>query len=206
MNSNLRASSQLGALIKRFDSTIDGVFDRYRALPACYTIASLISILGDFGFIWSLIATVEAIGSRSSLKRSTVKLAASGVSAFVVNASLKAAFKRDRPSTDEKRNSSLPRRRPTSTSFPSGHSLAAFSSAVVLSDSPGETVGFLCIAVLVGTSRIYLQDHYPSDVAGGAVIGCTLGFIVRRLLKRRLLGQRFEPAGIRSPSSVLKLP
>ena len=57
--------------------------------------------------------------------------------------------------------------------FPSGHTSAAFSVAVTLSFAfPQWQAIFFLMAALVGYSRIFLGEHYPSDVMVGAIIGC----------------------------------
>lgn len=65
-------------------------------------------------------------------------------------------------------------------SFPSGHSTAAFSMATVFSYTfPLGTPIFFGIALLVGSSRVYLGLHYPSDILMGAFIGVmTAGIVV----------------------------
>ncbi len=75
-------------------------------------------------------------------------------------------------------------REPTTTSFPSGHTLAAFCAATVMSqrdDRAGNALLFTS-AALVGLSRLHLRAHHASDVLGGAAIGTVLGLIGRRLL------------------------
>lgn len=57
-------------------------------------------------------------------------------------------------------------------SFPSGHTATAFALAMALSLSyrQGRPIFFL-FAFLVGLQRIISQNHFPSDVIAGAVIG-----------------------------------
>jgi len=59
-------------------------------------------------------------------------------------------------------------------SFPSGHSISAFSAGVVLTYiAPKKSWGilFLILAVLVGYSRMYLSEHFFEDVTVGSAIG-----------------------------------
>ena len=58
-------------------------------------------------------------------------------------------------------------------SFPSGHTCASFSCAVVYykmyPDIKGK--GAMALAVLIALSRLYVGVHYPTDVLGGAIVG-----------------------------------
>lgn len=73
-------------------------------------------------------------------------------------------------------------------SFPSGHSLTAFCfwMAMIVSvwmqtQSVFVTLAFAVVSVsivaLTGLSRIYMAVHWPSDVAGGYVIGAVWTFV-----------------------------
>jgi membrane-associated phospholipid phosphatase len=71
-------------------------------------------------------------------------------------------------------------------SFPSGHTIAAFSVATVMSERYGRThrwVPFVSYgaASAVGFSRVSLSSHYVSDVAMGAV----LGYVITRYVVLR---------------------
>ena len=59
-------------------------------------------------------------------------------------------------------------------SFPSGHTVTAFSSAVVLtylSKNSRWGMFYLLAAIMVGYSRMYLSEHFFEDVVAGSVIG-----------------------------------
>lgn len=57
-------------------------------------------------------------------------------------------------------------------SFPSGHTAAAFCTALVLgSFLPVLGAIWMLVAMLVAYSRIYVGVHYPSDVLAGGIIG-----------------------------------
>lgn len=60
---------------------------------------------------------------------------------------------------------------PDRFSFPSGHSAAAMSVAIVYAFAfPSLAVLLIPVAVLVGASRVCLGVHYPGDVLTGQVI------------------------------------
>lgn len=68
-------------------------------------------------------------------------------------------------------------------SFPSGHTTASFSTAVILLlNFPAFSVTFLSLALLVGISRMYLGVHYPSDVLIGSIIGITFAIITHSIM------------------------
>lgn len=63
-------------------------------------------------------------------------------------------------------------------SFPSGHTAASFTLAVIFSlNYPELRMFFISLAALVGISRIYLGVHYPSDVIIGALIGTLFSYL-----------------------------
>lgn len=65
-----------------------------------------------------------------------------------------------------------PLRREKDHSFPSGHTAAIFSTAVIMNAYlPGAAALFYSLAMLVGYSRVYIGVHYPSDVLAGSIVG-----------------------------------
>lgn len=67
----------------------------------------------------------------------------------------------------------------THFSFPSGHTTAAFSICLVLTlllNRRWKWVGsiFLILATAIGYSRVYLSQHFPTDVLAGALLGTTV--------------------------------
>jgi undecaprenyl-diphosphatase len=71
---------------------------------------------------------------------------------------------------------------PRSTSFPSGHSAAAFAFATGACDElPVLAPVLVPLAGAVAYSRVHIGVHYPSDVAAGAAIGIGSGVLATRL-------------------------
>ncbi len=69
------------------------------------------------------------------------------------------------------------------TSFPSGHTMAAFALCSLLSLMLGRKRAqwgllFAFLAILVGVSRIFLVQHFLVDVLAGAVLGLLLSGLV----------------------------
>jgi len=67
---------------------------------------------------------------------------------------------------------------PDEFSFPSGHMAASCVMAVIIGSSfSALIIPLISLAVLIGTSRVYLGMHYPSDVLAGAILGISSGYI-----------------------------
>jgi membrane-associated phospholipid phosphatase len=69
----------------------------------------------------------------------------------------------------------------TQYSFPSGHTTAAFAtwfSLALLSKKTVWKIIFLLTAFLVGYSRMYLSQHFFSDVYAGSLIGVTFSILL----------------------------
>ncbi len=67
------------------------------------------------------------------------------------------------------------------TSFPSGHTLAAFALftflALVVPRKKGIPVLLFLMALSAGMARVYLVQHFLEDVLAGAVLGVLLGVL-----------------------------
>lgn len=68
--------------------------------------------------------------------------------------------------------------KPSSYSFPSGHTASAFAAATALLwHSRKWGIPTMIFAAVMGFSRIYVQVHYCTDVFGGIVAGAICGLI-----------------------------
>jgi membrane-associated phospholipid phosphatase len=83
------------------------------------------------------------------------------------------------------------------TSFPSGHTALAFAMAASLSDDihrTWATVGLYGLATGVAASRVYQQQHWVSDVLGGAALGIT---------SAKLVSGRWRILGLQPPRFLI---
>ena len=85
----------------------------------------------------------------------------------------------------------------TFASFPSGHSITAFCTAVALGYfMPRLRWPLLFVALLVAMSRVIIGAHYPSDVLAGAAIGVGTALLMRRAFARRGIVFRETARGV----------
>jgi undecaprenyl-diphosphatase len=168
------------------DQAIDAAFEPLRGRPGVDRAAAVVSNLADYGLIWVALALLKARRRGPGRRRAVVALAAAGFSSLFVNRAVKAAVSRERPED----HLLVAVRPPTSSSFPSGHTLAAFCTAIVLAESDAQTAAQVGFASAVAASRVHLRAHHPTDVLGGAVIGSVLGLALRPVVNAVTPGRR----------------
>jgi len=178
--------STFAGLVHRLDARVDAWFEPWRGNPSLDGFAKVVTGLGDHGLMWAATTAWRARHTGPERARAVRALTIAGIESSLVNAGVKSLVGRSRPDGVgiQLSEGGIPVREPTSTSFPSGHTLAAFCAATVMSqrgDRAGNALLFTS-ASLVGLSRLHLRAHHASDVLGGAAIGTVLGLIGRRLL------------------------
>jgi undecaprenyl-diphosphatase len=177
------------------DDAVNAAFEPLRGNPQADRAAAMVSNLADYGLVWVVLAALKARRRGPNRRRAIVALAAAGFSSLIVSRVVKAAVERQRP--DDHLEATV--RTPSSSSFPSGHTLAAFCTAFVLADSDTQTAANVGFAAAVAASRVHLKAHHPTDVIGGAAIGSVLGLGLRPLVNLVTPGtrQRRLPLGTR---------
>jgi undecaprenyl-diphosphatase len=187
-----------------------------RHFPAwVYPIFGAITRLGDSGYIFasSAIVTFAALllrgrGQGVAFDRACLFLAERGFFIFAVNAVAgivgqiaKHLFGRARPpliDTVGPFHFDMFALKASFASFPSGHSLTAFGTALALAYMlPRWRWALLSVAVLVAVSRVIISAHYPSDVLAGASIGLGTAILLRRAFALRGITFRYLPHGPR---------
>jgi undecaprenyl-diphosphatase len=168
------------------DDAVNAAFDPLRGNPQVDRAAALLSNLADYGLIWVVLAAFKARHRGPDRRRAVVALATAGFSSLIVNRMVKEAVARERP--EDHLEATV--RTPSSSSFPSGHTLAAFCTAFVLAESDAQTAANVGFAAAVAASRVHLRAHHPTDVIGGAAIGSVLGLGLRPLVNLVTPGTR----------------
>jgi undecaprenyl-diphosphatase len=170
----------LAALTRRLDEWFDATLhwdrravDTIAAHPALRRFARMFitaTYLGD-GYLWGGLGLGLILFGRS-VDRYNVLI---GLAITFVNVAVfrlvKVLTGRLRPMSD------LPRLRSRIVdgySFPSGHATTSFGLAWIVARSYphiGIQVAVYLVATTIAFSRVYVREHYPLDVLGGAILG-----------------------------------
>ncbi|MCS7245954.1 MAG: phosphatase PAP2 family protein [candidate division WOR-3 bacterium] len=132
---------------------------------------------------YSLIHIFSKIKKNKDLEEFSVN----GIKSFLISGALvlcmKTIFGRSRPYMNEGSLSFKPfNLKNDYQSFPSGHTIIAFTTASYLSNKFKNKVFSIFVYSLatgVGLARIYKDQHWLSDVIGGATLGILVGNTVR---------------------------
>jgi undecaprenyl-diphosphatase len=168
--------------VESFDDWADGMLERLRGNPVADKVFVTASELGDFSLVWHIVGAARGLTSETHAGQAFVFSALIGAESLIVNQGVKRLFRRVRPT--ETGDPRYPVRKPSTSSFPSGHASAAFFAASVLTAWGGSKSAPLWfgLAGAVATSRAYVRIHHPSDVVAGAVVGLALGRVATRAL------------------------
>ncbi|MET7986602.1 MULTISPECIES: phosphatase PAP2 family protein [unclassified Streptomyces] len=151
--------------------------------PSIGRVLSAVEETAEGSKLWFGTAVVIAtLGKRRGRTSAAAGLVALTVAQLVSNGVCKMLVDRPRPPKESIPHDEV-EDRPDSSSFPSGHTAAAFAfTAAIAPTMP--LAGILCAlpAALVTVERVQSGAHYPTDVAAGALIGLTAARLTRRLL------------------------
>jgi membrane-associated phospholipid phosphatase len=106
------------------------------------------------------------------------------VDAIIVDEALKLVFLRERPKVDNARGHFFQTSAAANSSFPSAHSIVAWSAASALAaeyPAPWTQFALYSAATSVSLTRVMGQKHFPSDVLAGGSLGWLIGHnVVKR--------------------------
>jgi undecaprenyl-diphosphatase len=169
---------------RQIDQRVLGFFRRYRS-PRLTRWMRITTKLGSVEVLTPLAAGATLALAFCGRRRPAYFVALTATASTATNLLLKALFGRARP--DERQHLS----RTSGLSFPSGHAMVSAAIygalALVAPGAPGvrwlSRSASVALAAAVGTSRVYLHVHYPSDVVAGWALGASFPFVVKRLLR-----------------------
>ena len=128
-----------------------------------------VEFVSDTKKSWFVPLALYTIGGEreyQAAKLATASLVLSGVTVI----GLKYTVNRQRPSGEYSRWDS---------SFPSGHTATAVTTSIVYSKFyPKLTIPLILYSSMVGFARVYAQEHYPTDVLAGAILGAGISYVV----------------------------
>ncbi len=140
----------------------------------------LLGRAADRSKLWFTIAAL-LVSRKGATRRAGLRgVAAIGFASFGASFVGKRLFPRRRPAAELLPVYRRMTRRPTSSSFPSGHSASAFAFATAVAmEHRGAAAAIFPVAAAVGYSRVHTGVHWPTDVAAGAAIGVGAAYATR---------------------------
>ena len=133
----------------------------------------------DLGSLYSVLG-VAAVMAGTGRRQLAVDTLGIGGAAWNFAQLSKRRVRRRRPYESEGTRRLI--RKPTGSSFPSGHAAVGAAMFWLLGDQAATTVGrrlLQTIGLYVGASRVYVGVHYPTDVLGGAGMGLAVAALWR---------------------------
>ena len=145
-------------------------------LPSIVYFFRVISRLGNGVFWYSLIMTLPITFGVSAWLAS-LQMTIVGLVNLTIYKTLKPRLVRNRPYI-ETNNIQLHAKPLDEFSFPSGHTLHAFSFSIIACTYFPELCWVLIpFTIAVTLSRVILGLHYPTDVAAGAILGTGMALV-----------------------------
>ncbi len=169
--------------VASFDQWADEQLEQLRGSPLADSLFTNASNLGDFSVIWHILGIARGLTSEQRANQAIVLSAVLGAESLIVNQGVKRLFRRSRPT--ETGDERFEVRKPSTSSFPSGHASSAFVAATLLTAWGGRRTAPLWfgVAAIVSVSRAYVRIHHASDVVGGALLGLVFGGLARRIIR-----------------------
>ncbi|MFW2372458.1 MAG: phosphatase PAP2 family protein [Gammaproteobacteria bacterium] len=150
--------------------------NQYSDIELIRVFFSLISRLGN-GVFWYILMLLLPVAYGWSAIETSINMLVTGLIGVAVYKLLKTTLVRQRPYIQ---HSSIVQGTEALDyySFPSGHTLHAFSfSLIAINSYPELALVLVPFTLLVAMSRVVLGLHYPTDVLVGAALGSSLAMM-----------------------------
>ncbi len=143
-----------------------------------------VTSLADGGIFWIVLGVIALVHKRTRPIGVTL-LVALLINHVATNMVLKDVFQRPRPFVTFPEILPLIER-PSSFSFPSGHTSTSFAAAFAIFfmlEKKRYAIPAFVIAGMIAFSRMYVGVHYPGDILGGIIVGVVSAFVASRIVK-----------------------
>lgn len=172
---------------RAFDDTVFTFFDSFTT-PSLIQVMKVVTFLGSTQFMLPAYIIVIIIFLMQKKISDAIKIGLVGTASQALLYTLKFIFHRQRPSASLIKNI-------TTYSFPSGHTFSSFVFCSILVYIVQHTkwkavykwivsVLLLFLSIAIGTSRIILKVHFPTDVAGSLALGIAWGICLAWLIEK----------------------
>lgn len=161
-----------------FDDLVDARVERLRGNAVLDHVFEAASVFGDDGRGWIAAAALRSRRADRPLPTFARQMAWLTIESVLVNGPAKGLVRRSRPASTREARRHV--RRPSNSSFPSGHAASAATMAMLLSED-GLAPLWWTLALTVAASRVYVGVHHPSDVIGGLAVGTAIGWAARHV-------------------------
>ncbi len=141
-------------------------------------LAALVSALGNYGFIWIVLAIVMLFMEGKRHIGFTV-IAAVIITGIIVGFIIQPLVGRVRPFDAGIGVSAVMGVSRSGFSLPSFHAAVSFAAAMVMAMTIGRgwSIPAFAGAILISMSRMYLGVEYPTDILVGAAVGVVVGLV-----------------------------
>lgn len=157
-------------LIQQIDTDILLFIQNHMRIEIWNGFWRFITSLADKGWFW-ITVSILLLAPKKTRTAGIASLVSLMLCFWVTNVIVKEWVARPRPYNTIEAIIPLIRE-PRDYSFPSGHTTASFAGALAFFRWLPRKYGIpaVCLAGMIGFSRLYLGVHYPSDVLGGFLV------------------------------------
>lgn len=159
--------------------------------PFLDAVMSFVSFLGNKGAVWIMLALIM-IAFKKTRTGGVLVLVAVSLGFVIGELGIKNLVDRVRPCYIDTTVRMIIER-PTSSSFPSGHTCSSVAAAAVLFLYDKRFgIPAAILAVLIAFSRMYLFVHFPTDILAGMILGLICAAATYFVYKKFILNREGE--------------
>lgn len=160
------------------------------------SICAFLSWAFQLGIPWLILGAVLFCFKKTRVA-GVVLVSAVVLTFFFNELAIKNAVNRERPCTIDP-TIPLAIEKPSSYSFPSGHTASCFAAAGALLFTYKKIgIPIVAFAVIMGFSRMYLFVHFPTDVIAGAALGLLMAWVTVLIFRELKYDQKLNSLTLR---------